>query len=232
MSKIAQHTNKHFEKEMEQLKEKLLKMASLVESSIAKSVKALKERIEEPANEVISDDNQINQLEMEIDELCLDILARRQPAAVDLRFVTSSMKINNDLERMGDLAVNIAFRTLKLLKYPQLKPLTDISRMASEAQLMLKDSLDAFINRNTDLAREVCKRDDIVDDLNIQVFRELLTYMMEDNKTIKVAVNLVLVGRHLERIADLSTNISEEIVYMVEGKTIKHHVEERDLRKE
>jgi phosphate transport system protein len=146
--------------------------------------------------------------------------------AADLRFITSAMKISSDLERIGDLAVNIAERTIDLLKHPQLKPLIDIPRMAVLAQEMVRDALNAFINGDDKLARDVCARDDKVDQLNDQVFRELLTYMMQDAGTISRAVDLILVGRHLERIADHATNIGEDVIYMVRGRTIKHHIEE------
>ena len=158
--------------------------------------------------------------------MCLRLLALRQPMAADLRFITSGMKISSDLERIGDLAVNIAERTLDLLKQPELKPLIDIPRMAELAQTMVRDALNAFVNGDEALARDVCQRDDQVDQLNSQVFRELLTYMMQEPATISRAVDLILVGRHLERIADHATNIGEDVIYMVQGKTIKHHVEE------
>jgi phosphate transport system protein len=154
------------------------------------------------------------------------LLALRQPMATDLRFITSAMRIGSDLERIGDLAVNIAERTMDLLKAPQLKPLIDIPRMAELAQEMVRDALNAFINGDDKLAQEVCERDDVIDQLNDQVFRELLTYMIQDSRTISRAVDLILVGRHLERIADHATNIGEDVIYMVRGKTIKHHVEE------
>jgi phosphate transport system protein len=152
--------------------------------------------------------------------------------ASDLRFISSGMKIGSELERMGDLAENIAERTLELLKHPILKPLIDIPRMALLAQKMVKDSITAFINRDEKLARSVCARDDEVDSLNDQIFRELLTYMMQDPSTINRAVDLILVGRHLERIADHATNIGEDVIYLVKGKTIKHHIEEMGLKTE
>ena len=214
---------RHFDQELKHLNEKLFEMARLVEEAIGRAVKALVDREPKIAEEVIRADTTINFLEIEIDELCLKLLALQQPLAVDLRFIASALKINNDLERIGDQAVNIAERTLDLLKQPLLKPLIDIPRMATLAQKMVKDSLDAFVNRDTKLARDVCERDDEVDDLNDQIFRELLTYMMQDPKTISRAVDLILVGRHLERIADLATNICEDVV---DGKMIKHHVED------
>ncbi len=218
---------RHFDEELNRLKEKLLRMASLVEEAISHAVKALVDRNSDLAAEVIKRDDEVNMLEIEIDEQCLKLLALMQPIAIDLRFITSAMKIGNDLERMGDQAVNIAERTLELLRQPQLKPLIDIPRMATLAQKMVKDSLDAFVNKDTNLARDVCARDDQVDNLNDQVFRELLTYMMGDVSTITRAVDLILIGRHLERIADHATNIGEDVVYLVEGKTIKHHIEEK-----
>jgi phosphate transport system protein len=156
----------------------------------------------------------------------MKLLALRQPVASDLRFITSAMKIGSDLERVGDLAVNIAEVSLDLLQHPPIKPLIDIPRMAALAQSMVKDALNAFVNRDEKLARAVCKRDDEVDSLNDQVFRELLTYMMNDPSTINRAVGLILIGRHLERIADHATNIGEDVIYLVLGKTIKHHIEE------
>ncbi len=220
--------DRHFDEELKRLKEKLLKMASLVEESIALAVKSLKDRKGELAQEVLKREEIMNLLDIEIDELCLRLLALRQPMAVDLRFITSAMKIVSELERMGDQAVNIAQRSLELLKLPLLKPLIDIPRMATLAQDMVKDSINAFVNKDEKLARNVCERDDEVDNLNDQIFRELLTYMMQDPTTIRRAVDLILVGRHLERIADHATNISEDVIYLVKGKTIKHHIEERE----
>ncbi len=219
--------DRHFDEELKDLKEKLLHMASLAEQSIVKAVKSLVDRQKDLAEEVLASDEAINLLEIEVDELCLKLLALRQPIATDLRFITSALKIITDLERIGDLSVNIAERALDLMEHPLLKPLIDIPRMAQLAQKMVKDSLDAFVNRDADLARNVCMRDDEVDQLNHQIFRELLTYMIQDTKAITRAVDLLLVARHLERIADHATNISEDVVYLVKGKTIKHHIEEK-----
>jgi len=218
---------RQFDKELNSLKEKLLRMASLAEESVALAVSSLKERKEELAQKVFNGEETINLLDIEIDRLSLRLLALRQPMAVDLRFITSAMRIASELERIGDQSVNIAQRALELLKLPLLKPLIDIPRMASLAQNMVKDSLNAFVNRDEKLARDVCQRDDEVDDLNDQIFRELLTYMMQDPPTINRAVDLILVGRHLERIADHATNISEDVIYYIKGKTIKHHCERR-----
>ncbi len=214
-----------FDEELKGLKEKILEMASYAEESITFAVRCLKERNEELVSEVMRREEAINHLEIEIDELCMRLLALRQPMAADLRFITSAMKISSDLERIGDQAVNIIERTIELLRHPQLKPLIDIPRMADLAQKMVRDAINAFINRDDRLALDVCERDDQVDQLNEQVFRELLTYMMQDAETITRAVDLILVGRHLERIADHATNIGEDVIYMVKGKTIKHHIE-------
>jgi len=200
-------------------------MASLTEESISLAVRSLKERKEELAHKVFKGEEAINLLDVEIDNLGLQLLALRQPMAVDLRLISSAMRIAVELERIADLSVNIAERVLDLLKVPLLKPLIDIPRMADLAQNMVKDSIEAFINRDDRLARNVCERDDEVDDLNNQIFRELLTYMMEDPSTIKRAVDLILVARHLERMADHATNISEDVIYFVKGKSIKHHCE-------
>jgi phosphate transport system protein len=216
-----------FDEELKNLKEKLLRMAALVEESIELSIEGLKEQKEEPALEVLKLEEDVNLLDVEIDETCLRLLALRQPMAGDLRFITSAMKIGTELERMGDLAVNIAQRALELNKMPLLKPLIDIPRMAVLARAMVTDSINAFINRDENLARDICKRDDEVDALNDQIFRELLTYMIEDPLTIKRAVGLLLVGRHLERIADHATNIGEDVIYLVKGKTIKHHIDKK-----
>lgn len=220
-----------FDEELESLKEKLLEMAAMAEEQIGLAVQGLKERKQELANEVMEKEENINNLEIEIDQMCMKLLALRQPMAADLRFITSAMKISSDLERIGDLACNIAERTMRLMKYPQLKPLIDIPRMAELAQKMVRDSISAFINRDAALARDVCVRDDEVDSLNDQIFRELLTFMIADTATITRAVDLILVGRNLERIADHSTNIGEDVFYMVTGKTIKHHFEEQEAKR-
>ena len=218
---------RHFDEELKKLSQELLRMGGLVEEAISRSVKSLVDRDTTLAENVLRSDDAINMLEIEIEDMCLKFLALHQPAGSDLRFITMVMKIVNDLERMGDQAVNIAEHTLDLLKQPLLKPLIDIPRMASLAQKMVKDSLDAFVNRNPQLARSVCQRDDEVDNLNDQIFRELLTYMMEDSSKITRSVDLILIGRNIERVADHATNIGEDVIYLVEGKTIKHHLEER-----
>ncbi len=218
---------RHIDVELARLKDELVRMAGLAEAAIGLAVKALMSRDAQAAQQVIASDDAVNTMELEVDELCLRIMALYQPEAKDLRFLAMALKINNDLERMGDQAVNIAERTLELLKEPLLKPLIDIPRMAQIAQGMVKDSLDAFVQQDVPRARAVCQRDDEVDRYDDQMFRELLTYMMQDPKAITRAVNLILVSRHLERIADHATNIAEDVIYLVEGKNIKHHAQEK-----
>ena len=218
---------RHIDVELARLKNELVRMAGLAEAAIGLAVKALVSRDAQVAQQVIASDDAVNTMELEVDELCLRIMALYQPEAKDLRFLAMALKINNDLERMGDQAVNIAERTLELLKEPLLKPLIDIPRMAQIAQAMVKDSLDAFVQQDVPRARAVCQRDDEVDRYDDQIFRELLTYMMQDPKAITRSVNLILVSRHLERIADHATNIAEDVIYLVEGKNIKHHAQEK-----
>ncbi len=215
---------RHIDQELTEVRQDLVQMASLAENAIGLAIKALVSRDAELARQVLTSDNALNAMEIEVDERCLRTMALYQPEARDLRFLAMALKINNDLERMGDQAVNIAERTLELLKEPLLKPLIDIPRMATLAQAMVRDSLDAFVRQDAALARSVCKRDDAVDQLNDQIFRELLTYMLQDPHSITRAVGLILIGRHLERIADHATNVAEDVVYLVEGRTIKHHV--------
>jgi phosphate transport system protein len=225
-------TYTHFQRELEKLKENLLKMATLVERVLSDAVQALMKRDTELANRTIASDDVINDLEMAIEEMCLKLLARQQPMAIDLRFITAAMKIVTDLERMGDQAVNIAERAISLNQEPQLKPYIDIPRMAEITQSMVKDVLDAFVKQDSQLARSVCVRDDLVDGLNDQVFRELLTYMISDSKTITRAVHLMIVSRCLERIADHATNIAEDVIFMIDARVIKHHAEEKEKKKE
>jgi phosphate transport system protein len=185
-------------------------------------MKALLERDDVVAREVIERDRQVNTYDVEVDEQCVSLLALHQPAAGDLRFITTAMKIVTDLERIGDQAVNIAQRVLELNVEPQLKPYIDLPRMAERAQRMVKESLDAFVARDTALARQVCEEDAEVDALKEQIFRELLTFMMEDPRTIPRAIRLILISRFMERVADHATNIAEMVIYMVEGKMVRH----------
>jgi len=213
---------RHFHEELEALKQTLLAMGGLVEDQIRRVMRALTERDEAIAQEVIDRDRQVNAYDVEVDETCVNLLALHQPAAGDLRFITTAMKIVTDLERIGDQAVNIAQRALELNREPQLKPYIDLPRMAERAQAMVKDSLDAFVSRDTDLARRVCGADAEVDALKEQIFRELLTFMMADPRAIPRAIRLVLISRFLERVADHATNIAEMVIYLVEGKMVRH----------
>ena len=213
---------RHFHEELATLKQTLLTMGGLVEDQIHRVMRALIERDDALAQEVIDRDRRVNTLDVEVDEKCVELLALHQPAAGDLRFITTAMKIVTDLERIGDQAVNIAQRAIELNREPQLKPYIDLPRMAERAARMVKESLDAFVNRDTALARQVCAEDEAVDALKEQVFRELLTFMMEDARTIPRAIRLILISRFLERVADHATNIAEMVVYLVEGKMVRH----------
>jgi phosphate transport system protein len=215
---------RHIDLELRRIQEELVRMAGLAEQAVGQAVKSLVAREPALAQQVIESDDAINTLEIEVDESCLTIMARYQPEARDLRFIAMVLKMNNDLERIGDQAVNIAEGALELLKEPPLKPLIDIPRMAQLVQQMLKDSLDALLRQDAELARAVCRRDDEVDRLDDQLFRELLTYMLQDSKAITRGLHLILISRHLERVADHATNIAEDVIYLVQGKTIKHHV--------
>ena len=217
---------RHFDEELKDLRKKLLQMADTAQEMIGLAVKALVERKKELTEKVFSLEDAVNHLEIEIEEEVLRLLALRQPIAGDLRLLTAILKINNDLERVADQAVNISETVLFLLKEPPLKPLIDIPQMAVLAQQMIRNSLEAFVREDAALAHQVCNDDDEVDRLNTQVFRELLTFMMENPKSITRAVDLILVSRNLERIGDHATNISEDVIFIVEGKNIKHHLQE------
>jgi phosphate transport system protein len=213
---------RHFHEELDALKQTLLAMGGLVEDQIRRVMTALLERDNDLAQEVIDRDRQVNAYDVEVDEKCVELLALHQPAAGDLRFITTAMKIVTDLERIGDQAVNIGQRTLELNAEPQLKPYIDLPRMAERAQRMVKESLDAFVARDTELARRVCAADEEVDALKEQIFRELLTFMMGDARTIPRAIRLILISRFLERVADHATNIAEMVIYMVDSKMVRH----------
>lgn len=215
----------HFEGDLQTLKQRLLHMGALVEERVHQALIALIERRADLAEQVVAGDHAVNELQIEIDDRCLKLLALQQPMAGDLRFITCAMKINADLERIGDQAVNIGQNSLKLLPHPPLRPLIDLPRMAEIAQAMTRDSLDAFVKKDAVLAREVLRRDDQVDDLKDHVFRVLLTHMMADPGTIERALGLILVSRNLERIADHATNIAEDVIFMVEAKDVRHHHE-------
>lgn len=216
------HIYKAFDIELKELKEKLLLEAGLVERAIQDAIKALLERTSDIATKVIEDDDSVNALEVEVDEFCLKLLALRQPAARDLRFITTAIKINYDLERIGDMAVNICERVLELNQEPQLKPYIDLPTMASIVQTMVKESLDAFVKEDVQLALKVTQDDEKVDSLLDQIFRELLTYMMQDARTISRATRLLFISKNLERMADHAVNIAELVIFMVEGKIIRH----------
>lgn len=213
---------RHFHEELEQVKEKTLKLGSLVEAMVENAVASLVDRDSRLAEETIAADRKVDSLEVEINEDCIRLLALQQPAAKDLRFITTAMKIVTDLERIGDQAVNIAQRVLELNRDPQLKPYIDLPRMADKAQRMVKESLDAFVAGDTALARQVCGEDAEVDALKEQIFRELLTFMMEDPRAIPRAIRIILISRFLERVADHATNIAEMVIYLVEGKMVRH----------
>jgi phosphate transport system protein len=213
---------RHFDKDIAELTELLLRFGAMVEDSISHSIRALLERNTELAEQVIRRDDEIDRMELEIDAATLQLIAKMQPAAVDLRFVATIMKVTPDLERIGDLAVDVCERVLELNREPQLKPLIEIPRMARISQEMVRQALDAFVRRDAQLARQVIARDDEVDALTEKSFRELLTYMLEDSKNISRAIRLTFVGKYFERIADSATNMAEMVVYLVEGKVIKH----------
>ncbi len=210
------------EQDLTKLKEKILKMGAAVEDAIKKSIKALVDRDRDLARRVIDGDSIINTYDVEIEEECIRFLALWQPTGSNLRFVTTAIKIITDLERVGDLAVDICERVIELCDEPPLKPYIDLPRMAEASQKMLKDSLDAFLKRDADLAMQICAADDFVDNLNQQIFNELLLFMLKDPQTISRAVRVTAITKYMERIADHSTNIAEMVVYMVKGKVIRH----------
>ena len=215
---------RHFEEEFDRIKSKILMMGSLVEDQIRNALTALVERDEALARQVIENDHKVNTFDVEIDEMALDALVRYQPVARDLRFVTTAMKISTELERMSDLAENICERAIELNEEPQLKPYIDIPHMAERARIMVKESLDAFVKMDSALARKVIDDDDFIDNLTEQLFRELLSFMIENPKTISRAIRLSFISKYIERIADHATNIAELVVYMVEGKIIRHTI--------
>jgi phosphate transport system protein len=217
----------HFESEMQALKNRLLNMGALVEERVHRAIQALMERNLGAAEEIARSDQAVNELQIEIDERCLRLFALQQPMASDLRLITAAMKINADLERIGDQAVNIAEQAMVIAEHPPLKSIIDLPRMAEIAERMTRESLDAFVRKDAALARAILARDDEVDELKDHVFRVLLTYMMADPATIERALGLILVSRHLERIADHATNIAEDVIFVVEAKDVRHHHEER-----
>ena len=217
-----QHTDLHYEQQLKELHLKILEMGGIVEKQIANALTALINRDDDLSRLTIERDHSVNRMDVEIDDFCIRLLALRQPAARDLRLITTGLKITTDLERIGDMAVNICERVIELNREPQLKPLIDIPRMADVAARMVRQSLDAFVREDVDLALAVCREDDTIDNLNSQLFRELLSYMMEDPHTITRSIRLLFISKYLERIADHATNISEMVVFMVKGKSIRH----------
>jgi len=217
-----QHTSKHYEQQLRLLKDKLLLMSHQAEQMISDAIRALIERRPSLAQEVISRDDTLDQLEVEIDNLCYEILALEQPVARDLRFIATALKIVRDIERIGDTAVNIAERAHELIQEPELKRLIALPIMAESAQRILKESLDAFVNEDAELAERVVLSDREIDDMYEQIFRELLTYMIEDTRNISRALKLIFIAKHLERVGDHSANIAEMVVFMVRGQDIRH----------
>jgi len=218
---------RHFDEELKRLNTDLLKMAALAEIAIYKSVESLKDRDKRLAETVVEEDRKIDELELLIEERAIDLLALRQPMARDLRFITTGMKINAEVERIADLAVNIAQRVFELADKPLLKPLIDIPRLAGVARKMVKGAIDAFVNRDENLAKKVILSDPQADDLRNLVQQELINdYMLKDGTTASRAVPLLLAARHLERICDHATNIAEDVIYMVRAKVVKHHYEQ------
>jgi phosphate transport system protein len=217
-----EHIVKQYDMELNDIRTKLLEMGGKVELMISNSIMALVDRNSELADRTILSDYEINHLEVETDEKCLEVLARWQPTARDLRFLTLALKIVTDLERIGDQCVSIASRVKELNEEPPLKPYIDLPRLAEAARTMVKEALDAFVRGDEQLALKVCKEDQFVDDLNIQIQRELLTFMMEDPSTISRALKLNYISKYLERIADHSTNVAEMVIFMLKGKDIRH----------
>jgi phosphate transport system protein len=220
---------RHFDDELKGLHKEILKMGVMTQEEIFKSIESLKNRDQDQAQAVIHSDEKIDELELAIDEKCIDLIARYQPMAGDLRFIATAMKINADLERIADLAVDICERVLEIIDKPILKPLIDIPKLSEVAQKMVKDSIDAFVNRDVELARSVVRSDSQADSLRNKVSDELINdYMARDAKTVDRAVPLLLIARYLERICDHATNIAEDVIYMVEAKVVKHHPEQLD----
>jgi phosphate transport system protein len=214
---------RHFQEELEQLKRRLLEMGGLAEEHVRLAVKGLVDRDHELIDRMLVADEPINRLHIEIDERCFTLLALYQPMAADLRTIVAAVKINTDLERVGDLAVNIAEAARRYESHAPVKKLIDIPRMATIAQSMLRDALDAFVRHDLDLAQQVLNQDDRLDSLKTQIFRELLTYMLQDQTTIEPALDLILVSRHLERIGDHATNVAEDVIFIVSARDVRHH---------
>jgi phosphate transport system protein len=214
---------RHFQEDLDALKERLLAMGGLAEERVRESVRGLMDRDQAALDGVLSGDEPINDLHMEIDDRCFKLLALHQPMAADLRVIVAAVKINTDLERVGDLAVNIGEAGKRYLHHPPVKPLIDIPRMGDLAQKMLRDSLDAFVRRDMALAEAVLAADDTLDGLKTQIFRELLTYMLQTPGTIEPSLDLILISRHLERIGDHATNVAEDVIFILSARDVRHH---------
>lgn len=219
------HIDRHFDEELRELRRRVLEMGGFVEKQIADAMQALLDRDTQEAERIIERDHVVNRMDVEIDELCLRLLALHQPAARDLRLITTALKINADLERAGDMARNICERAMELSLEPQLKPYIDLPRMARMTQEMLQDSLNSFVREDVELALRVCRADDAVDALLEQIFRELISYMAKDPETISRAMRIMFISKYLERVADHATNIAEMVVFMVKGRSIRHLAE-------
>jgi phosphate transport system protein len=219
----SEPATRHFQDELEALEARLLEMGGLAEEQVRLAMEGLVERDRAVIDRVMAGDGALNALHIEIDSRCFTLLALYQPMAVDLRAIVAAVKINTDLERVGDLAINIAEASRQYVQHPPVKKLIDIPRMAGIAQTMLREALDAFVRRDALLAQRVLDRDDVLDDLKTQIFRELITYMLQDPSTIEPALGLILISRHLERIGDHATNIGEDVIFMVSAKDVRHH---------
>ncbi len=217
-----EHTSKQYEQQLRTVKEKLLLMSHRAEMAIADATRALVERRPSLAEHVIDDDDELDRLELEVDDMCFEILAREQPVASDLRFIATAIKIVGDIERIGDNGVNIARRALEIMTEPELDPIIDVPVMARAAQRILKESLDAFVNEDAELAERAIESDSYINDVSEQMFRELLTYMLEDPSTVSRALRLMFVARNLERVGDHAANIAEMVVFLVRGEDIRH----------
>ena len=216
------HTSREYERELQEIKNRLIYLGALTERAIERSVRALLERDSELARQVICEDDQIDRIDMEIEEKCIRLLALRQPAARDLRFITTAIKINGHLERIGDMAGNIAEKAIILNEVPQIKPYIDLPRMAEISRGMIRDSLDALVHGNIAQARKVREEDDTIDQLNEQIFRELLTFMLEDPRKIHASLYIMQISKSLERISDHAAGIADMVIYMVTGQSVRH----------
>lgn len=219
-----ERVTRHFQEELESVQERLLAMGGLAEERVREAVRSLTNRDSELVEHVLIGDEPINEFHIEVDDRCFKLLALHQPMAADLRAIVAAVKINTDLERVGDLAVNIAEASKRYLQHAPVKPLIDIPRMAEIAQAMLRDALDAFVRRDVAMAEAVIGEDDKLDALKTQIFRELLTYMLSEPETIEPALDLILISRHLERIGDHATNVAEDVIFMVSARDVRHHV--------